>query len=217
MRAIGGAGERTARRGVNDGAHAGILHARRDGACRYEGAGQVDAQHAVPFLELHVERAGTGEDAGVVDEPVGLAPLAFEGRDRFLDLVGIADVKCISSRDRALTLAELRGLLNGIFQNIPERDARARGGEPQRHGAANALRRAGDDDFRRQHHDDSPQTAGTAGLARSSTPQSLITGSIASRPYACHISAASANTTLVPRSRSSMSMAGGASHPPPLM
>ena len=135
----------------------------------------------------------------------------------FMKLVGIPDINRIGSRDRALILAELRGLLDGIFQNIPDRDVCAGRGEPQRHGAANALRRAGHDDFRRQCHDDSPQTVGTAGLSRSSTPQSRITGSIASRPYACHISAASANTTLVPRSRSSMSMAGGASQPPPLM
>ena len=80
------------------------------------------------------------------DEPVGLAPLPLESCDRGLDLVGVADVDRKGARCRALLATELRGLLDAIVLNIPDRDMHAVGGEPQRHGAADALRGARDND-----------------------------------------------------------------------
>ena len=40
---------------------------------------QVDAQHLVPFQEVHVESARAWKNSGVVDEAVGLAPFPLEG------------------------------------------------------------------------------------------------------------------------------------------
>ena len=61
---------------VDDAAVARLHHVRRDRAAAQELAGEVDAQHALPFLDRVVDRRRVhAGDAGVVDQHVDLAEL----------------------------------------------------------------------------------------------------------------------------------------------
>ena len=121
-----------------------VLHARRDRARGDERSRQVDAQHLVPLRKVHVEGPGAWKDSGVVDEAVGLAPVPLEIGNRGLDRVGVADVDGKGARCRALLATKLRGLLDAVVLHVPDREMHAVGGEPQRHGATDALRGARD-------------------------------------------------------------------------
>ena len=68
---------------VDDAAVLRLHHVRRDGAAAEELAGEVDAQHALPFLDRVVDgRHVLAGDAGVVDQHVDLAELCERALDR---------------------------------------------------------------------------------------------------------------------------------------
>ena len=99
---------------VDDGAAAPRLHVREHRAGHAEGAGEGDVEHAVPFVVGHVDHALLAAQAGVVDEHVHAAQLAFGGGHQGLHFFLVGDVA-----ELAVDLGEAGLFLqpgNGLFE-----------------------------------------------------------------------------------------------------
>src|SRR5690606_1374898 len=77
---------------VDDRPFSPLDHRRHHLAGAEEGAGQVDVDHALPFLHGHLEERRLGHDAGVVHEGIDPPEMLHHRPHHPGDLVGVADV-----------------------------------------------------------------------------------------------------------------------------
>src|SRR5207249_2599172 len=114
---------------VDDAPVLALHHLRGEGAAAQELAGEVDLEHALPFLD-GIVRGGNvqARDAGVVDEHVDPAEVGERLCRRAFYRRGIRDVDGAGLRGR-----------------VPDAGPRAGGLEALRNRRADALQAAGDD------------------------------------------------------------------------
>ena len=90
---------------VDDAAPVGGLHGGQRQAGGVEGAGQVDGQDGIPFVDREVLDLGHVLDAGVVDQDVDAAEALGAKGHHGLDLVGAAHVGAVVVHRNSVGLA----------------------------------------------------------------------------------------------------------------
>ena len=123
--------------------------ARRCGwaACAIRnGRSGVGGEHLVPLFHGDVFQCRGGEEAGVIDQQIELPELLDHGGDRVADLSGSRRSQRIA-RASTSNAASSRTVLFclGLRIAIGDGNIGASLGQPERDGAADALRSAGDE------------------------------------------------------------------------
>ena len=99
-----------------------VEEVRQRGLADEEGAGEVDADDALPVGERHLVRVGEPADAGAVHDDRGPAEVARHARHRALHRVGVGDVDAVRTR-RGSGFADLgRRLLRRVDRDVEARD-----------------------------------------------------------------------------------------------
>ena len=121
-----------------------LHHAPRRGLRAQERAGQVDLDHALPFVEREVQGALVDADAGIVDEDVHSAELAHAVRDQRLSPKGVRHVDLEARTLRPPRTQRDSRCGGALAVDVADQHARAFVRERLRDRLADALRRAGD-------------------------------------------------------------------------
>ncbi|CAI8860891.1 hypothetical protein EMIT048CA2_250084 [Pseudomonas chlororaphis] len=130
-------------------------HLRRDFAGAEEYAGEVDVDHRLPlgqahlghFAVLDLEQQAVAQDAGVIDQAVNGAEVCGDLGDHVFHLLFIGDVAQVGAGLDSRGLAGGNGLVELFLVQVDQRQPGAFAGEILRHGAAQTLATAGDNDY----------------------------------------------------------------------
>src|SRR5581483_5290005 len=130
---------------INDAAEALLRHRLQDRLGAVERAVEIHLKDQVPVLLAHPQQEAVARDAGIVDEDVDPAPLLEDLVDHRLDVARVGDVHLEIERAAAELLDRGDGLFGAPGIQIGDDDVGASLREGFGNGAADALRRAGDD------------------------------------------------------------------------
>jgi len=108
-------------------------------------AGQVDGQHALPFLVAQVQEVGLFEHAGAVDQDVQPPEVLPDGVKQGADLGRIGLIGAEADRPHTIALDLADGLLGvGFGAVVVHHDVHPFGGQGQGDGLAHPVSSAGD-------------------------------------------------------------------------